>query len=83
MKSSLLFQEFYVHKIYTTSVITIIFMIILLGLKLNSNFLIIFIVFIQYLYFLQLISDANGILVLLKFLTDKFQFLEDINDRQF
>jgi hypothetical protein len=37
-------------------------------------------VMIQYLYFLQLISDANGILVFLKFLTDKFQILDEIND---
>ena len=39
-------------------------------------------VFIQYSYFLQLISDANGILVFLKFLTDKFQLLEEVNHRQ-
>lgn len=37
---------------------------------------------IQSSYFLQLISDANGILVFLKFLTDKFQFLDDINDNE-
>lgn len=30
--------------------------------------------FLQYTYFIQLISDANGVLVLLKFLTDKFSF---------
>ena len=57
-------------------------MIILLGLKLNGNFYFSLIVFIQYSYFLQLISDANGILVFLKFLTDKFQLVEDVNDRQ-
>lgn len=48
----------------------------------NGNFLLIFSVLIQSSYFLQLISDANGILVFLKFLTDKFQFLDDINDKQ-
>jgi hypothetical protein len=32
----------------------------------------------QYSYFLQLISDANGILVFLKFLTDKFGSLDSI-----
>lgn len=31
--------------------------------------------FLQYSYLIQLISDANGILVLLKFLTDKFQLV--------
>jgi hypothetical protein len=35
-------------------------------------------VFLQYSYFLQLISDANGILVFLKFLTDKFASLEAV-----
>lgn len=40
------------------------------------------VVLIQSSYFLQLISDANGILVFLKFLTDKFQFLDEINDNQ-
>jgi hypothetical protein len=35
-------------------------------------------VFLQYSYFLQLISDANGILVFLKFLTDKFASLETV-----
>lgn len=34
--------------------------------------------FLQYSYFLQLISDANGILVFLKFLTDKFSGLENV-----
>lgn len=34
--------------------------------------------FLQYSYFLQLISDANGILVFLKFLTDKFAGLEGV-----
>ncbi len=70
------------HKIYTTSVITNFFMIILLALKKNGIFNFINLVFIQYLYFLQLISDANGILVFLKFLTDKFQNLDEVNDRQ-
>lgn len=32
----------------------------------------------QYSYFLQLISDANGILVFLKFLTDKFSGLDQV-----
>lgn len=31
---------------------------------------------IQFTYLYQLISDANGILVFLKFLTDKFEMLE-------
>lgn len=38
MKGNAIFQEFYMHKIYTTSVITNFFMIILLGLKMNGNF---------------------------------------------
>ena len=33
-------------------------------------------VYIQYSYLYQLISDANGILVFLKFLTDKFDRLQ-------
>jgi hypothetical protein len=70
------------HKIYTTSVITNFFMIILLALKKNGIFNFMNLVFIQYLYFLQLISDANGILVFLKFLTDKFQNLDEVNDQQ-
>jgi hypothetical protein len=63
------------HKIYTTSAITNFFMIILLGLKMNGSSYVYNLVFIQFSYFLQLISDANGILVFLKFLTDKFQLL--------
>jgi hypothetical protein len=56
-------------------------MVILLGLKMNGTFWFTQ-VLIQFSYFLQLISDANGILVFLKFLTDKFQFLEDVKDSQ-
>ena len=36
---------------------------------------------IQYTYLFQLISDANGILVFLKFLTDKFDSLQPIQLR--
>ena len=36
----------------------------------------------QYSYFLQLISDANGILVFLKFLTDKFTSLDSIVEQK-
>lgn len=64
--------EFYAHKIYTTSAITVFFLLMLLALRDNMR--------IQYSYFLQLISDANGILVFLKFLTDKFSGLDSVSE---
>lgn len=36
---------------------------------------ILFLATIQFTYLYQLISDANGVLVFLKFLTDKFEHL--------
>ena len=39
-----------------------------------------FIDLIQYSYFIQLITDANGILVLLKFLTEKFNEINNWTD---
>lgn len=56
--------EFYRHKIYTTSAISTFFTFLLINFKSNA--------LIQFTYLYQLISDANGILVFLKFLTDKF-----------
>lgn len=53
------------HRIYTVASITSFFAFLLVHFKRNS--------FLQFSYLVQLISDANGILVLLKFLTDKFQ----------
>lgn len=53
------------HRILTAASITSFFLFLLVHFRRNS--------FLQFSYLLQLISDANGILVLLKFLTDKFQ----------
>ena len=51
---------------YTAGAIGSVFTYLLLSFKNNM--------FLQFTYFIQLMSDANGILVLLKFLTDKFSF---------
>ena len=56
------------HRMYTAWAITSFFGYLLVSFKQNT--------FLQYTYFIQLISDANGVLVLLKFLTDKFTFSE-------
>lgn len=55
------------HRIYTVAAITSVFSFLLIHFKRNA--------FLQYSYLIQLMSDANGILVLLKFLTDKFQMV--------
>ncbi len=74
-EQQVIWGQFYSHKIYTTAAIACFFQFMLVALHENSN-LLFSLVFLQYSYFLQLISDANGILVFLKFLTDKFAGLD-------
>lgn len=52
------------HRLYTANIIASTLLLLAKKLKANCVW--------QYSYLIQLITDANGVLVFLKFLTDKF-----------
>ncbi len=56
------------HRICTADMISSIFIFILKNFKHNSVW--------QFSYFIQLLADANGVLVFLKFLTERFNLIE-------
>jgi hypothetical protein len=58
---------------FTAGAIGSFFTYLLISFKKNGNIKF-NLEFLQFTYLIQLISDANGVLVLLKFLTDKFSF---------